>query len=122
MCIRDRYYAGKQFDGLVAEMEQVADSAKPTAKAVDKISAAVKNVAKETKRAKLDVTMAPGGVGAATAGTMGGFSAVHAGRKQLLQMLQQMKEAQRERKKQTAALNEISQNTAEQFTIRQANI
>ena len=63
-----------------------------------------------------------GDVGAARAGTTAGFSAVHTGRKHLLRMLQVMRDAQRERKKQTAVLNEISANTAETITITQAQI
>ena len=116
------YAAGQQFDSLVDGMDQVAESAKPTADAVDKVGESVKQVAKEAKKARFDLGFSGGDVGAATAGTTSGFSAVHAGRKQLLRMLQEMKAAQQERKKQTAALREISANTAEQITINQAHI
>ena len=89
---------------------------------VDKVGESVKQVAKEAKKARFDLGFSGGDVGAARAGTTSGFSAVHAGRKQLLRMLQEMKAAQQERKKQTAALREISANTAEQITINQAHI
>ena len=116
------WVVGKQFDSIADGLQTTTEKADETATAVDKVTKSVKKVAAEAKKAKVDLGFSGGDVGAARAGTRAGFSAVHSGRKQLLRMLQQMKEAQRERKKQTAALNEISQNTAETITIRQANI
>ena len=116
------WVVGQQFDSIADSLQTTTETADKAADAVDKVGESVKKVAKEAKKARIDLGFSGGDVGAARAGTTSGFSAVHAGRKQLLRMLQEMKAAQRERKKQTAALNEISQNTAEQFTIRQANI
>ena len=63
-----------------------------------------------------------GGVGAVTAGTMAGFSAVQSGKKQLIEMLKLMQEARRERRKQTTKLDEISSNTENQLVIQTAVI
>ena len=116
------WVVGKQFDSIADSLDTTTKTADKTAEAVDKVGQSVQQVAKEAKKAKLDLGFSGGDVGAARAGTASGFSAVHAGRKQLLRMLQEMKAAQQERKKQTPALREISANTAEQITINQAHI
>ena len=116
------YAAGKAFDSMVDGMTAAQAASEKTAKAVDKVGESVEKVAKKAKEVKVEMGLTGGDVGAARAGTTAGFSAVHTGRKHLLRMLQVMRDAQRERKKQTAVLNEISANTAEKITINQAQI
>jgi len=91
---------------------------------VDKVTKSVKNAAEEAAKAKKAIafTFAPGGVGAVTAGTTAGFSAVQSGRQQLILMLQLMRDAKRERKKQTEKLGEISANTADKLRVKVAVI
>jgi len=117
-------YAGKMFDDLMKEFDETQDSASNTAKAVDKVTKSVKNAAEEAAKAKKAIafTFAPGGVGAVTAGTTAGFSAVQSGRQQLILMLQLMRDAKRERKKQTEKLGEISANTADKLRVKVAVI
>ena len=116
------YAAGQAFDSMVDGMTAAQVASEKTAKAVDKVGESVEKVAKKAKEVKVEMGLTGGDVGAARAGTTAGFSAVHTGRKHLLRMLQVMRDAQRERKKQTAVLNEISANTAEKITINQAQI
>jgi hypothetical protein len=113
-------FAGNMFDDLVGDFDSAQASAVKTSKAVDNVAKSLKTVAK-APAVKIGLGAAPD-VGAARAGTMAGFSAVHSGKKELRRMLKLMTDAQKERKKQTDVLNDISVNTADKIVVNQANI